>query len=47
MRILFMSGYASEAIVESLRSSERPFLEKPFTPDLLTAKIREVLNAPV
>jgi PAS domain S-box-containing protein len=45
MKVLFMSGYASEAIVESLRSSKRPLLPKPFTPDLLTSKIREVLDA--
>ncbi|MCL4368556.1 MAG: PAS domain S-box protein [Actinobacteria bacterium] len=47
-RILYMSGYARNAIVHEGRLDEGlSFLEKPFTPDTLVRKVREVLNAPL
>jgi signal transduction histidine kinase len=45
MRVLFMSGYTAEVILERATHEETaPFLEKPFTPDTLVSKVREVLE---
>ncbi|HXG89338.1 MAG TPA: ATP-binding protein [Vicinamibacterales bacterium] len=46
VRVLYMSGYADEAIVRTgVLDEGHPFLQKPFTPRDLAAKIREVLDA--
>lgn len=43
--VLFMSGYARSAVMHGGRIGEATdFLEKPFTPDALAAKVREVLD---
>jgi CheY-like chemotaxis protein len=45
-KILFMSGYAGDAIARhGMLERARHFLEKPFTPATLAAKVREVLDA--
>ncbi len=45
MKVLFMSGYTDEALPESGRlEPESPFIEKPFTPDALTVKLRQILD---
>ncbi|MEP6730342.1 MAG: ATP-binding protein [bacterium] len=45
MRVLFMSGYADDiAINHSVQSAHSDFLLKPFTPDQLMQRIREVLD---
>jgi signal transduction histidine kinase len=44
-RVLFMSGYADDALLAGVRGSSAAFLAKPFTPDALARKVREVLDA--
>lgn len=46
MRFLFMSGYTEDRVLrDKLIQPGAPFLEKPFTPDVLVARVREVLSA--
>jgi signal transduction histidine kinase/ActR/RegA family two-component response regulator len=46
VRVLYMSGYADEAIVRTgVLEEGHPFLQKPFTPRDLAAKIREVMDS--
>ena len=48
VKTLYMSGYTDDAIAHhQIAESGVPFLAKPFSPDALTAKVREVLDAPV
>ena len=45
-RVLFMSGFSAEAAKgQGLLAKDHPFLAKPFRPDALARKIREVLDA--
>ena len=44
-RVLFMSGYADDALLTRVRGASGSFLAKPFSPDALARKIREVLDA--
>ncbi len=47
MRVLYMSGYAADVIVRrELLESGTSYLAKPFAPDALAAKVREVLGPP-
>ena len=46
MRVLFMSGYTDEAVVRhGLLERGLNYLQKPFTPAVLTRRVREVLDA--
>jgi two-component system cell cycle sensor histidine kinase/response regulator CckA len=42
---LFISGYTDRALIhQGLREAGTAFLQKPFTPDVLVRKVREVLD---
>lgn len=44
-KVVFMSGYSTEVMDQyGILNSGAPFVGKPFTPDLLVRKIREVLD---
>ena len=45
LKVIYMSGYTDHAIVRNgLLAGDVPFLQKPFAPDRLAHKVREVLN---
>jgi CheY-like chemotaxis protein len=46
LKVLYMSGYSGTAVFRhGALESGKAFLEKPFTPELLTERLREVLDA--
>ena len=45
MKVLFMSGYTNDAVLQhGVLNSDVHYLQKPFTPDSLARKVREVLD---
>jgi CheY-like chemotaxis protein len=47
IKVVYMSGYASDAIGDhGVLDSNTAFLQKPFTPDILISKVREMLAKP-
>jgi two-component system, cell cycle sensor histidine kinase and response regulator CckA len=45
MRVMFVSGYTDDAVVRNgVRQAEVAFLQKPFSPDALSRKVRTVLD---
>jgi PAS domain S-box-containing protein len=48
MKVLFMSGYTDDAIIHhGVLDEGTAFIGKPFSPDALARKVREILDAPV
>jgi two-component system, cell cycle sensor histidine kinase and response regulator CckA len=46
LRVLFMSGYTDDDMLRrGIMDPRMAFLQKPFTPDALAKKVREVLDA--
>ncbi|MCC6337892.1 MAG: PAS domain-containing protein [Myxococcales bacterium] len=47
LKVLLMSGYApDESVTHDVTSGAVPFLSKPFTPDGLARRVRELLDTP-
>ncbi|MGA3124546.1 MAG: ATP-binding protein [Polyangiaceae bacterium] len=47
MKALYVSGYTDDAVLRNgVQFSDVGFLQKPFTPETLTRKLREVIEAP-
>jgi FixJ family two-component response regulator len=47
LRVLFMSGYTDAAVLyQGLLEPGTAFLQKPFGPEALLRKVREVLDQP-
>jgi PAS domain S-box-containing protein len=47
-RIVFMSGYSEEALLDRMKEGLRPtdgYIPKPFSADVLTRKLRDILDA--
>jgi len=46
-KVLYMSGFRDTQLAGAERERPRSFLHKPFTPDALLTRVREILDAPV
>jgi CheY-like chemotaxis protein len=44
LHVLYMSGYRDSPVNKAPGDPPKSFLNKPFTPDILLAKVREVLD---
>jgi CheY-like chemotaxis protein len=47
-RVLYISGYTDDTVFRTgVQESEVPFLQKPFTPEVLAKRVRELLDQPM
>ena len=46
VKVVFMSGYAAEAVSDLAEIGASGFLSKPFSENALATKVREILDAP-
>ena len=47
MKVLYMSGYSPDAMTSEILTAPRvSYLAKPFSPDTLVAKVREIIDEP-
>jgi signal transduction histidine kinase/CheY-like chemotaxis protein len=46
MKVLFASGYTADVLVRYGVAGETSYIQKPFSPDVLSRKVREVLDHP-
>ena len=46
MRVLFTSGYMDDSVVNEIVARGAQFLPKPFSPEVLVCKVRDVLDRP-
>jgi CheY-like chemotaxis protein len=47
LKVLFISGYTNDEVIRrGVSGSGAAFIQKPFQPDELMRKVREVLDAP-
>jgi two-component system, cell cycle sensor histidine kinase and response regulator CckA len=46
VKVLFVSGYPDDTVLPEGVGPGAAYLSKPFTPDALTSKVRELLDAP-
>ena len=46
LKVLYMSGYTDDQILVHGVATGAGFLQKPFTPDVLARKVRDVLDGP-
>jgi two-component system, cell cycle sensor histidine kinase and response regulator CckA len=47
MRVMYMSGYTDDAVLNAGLAPDETFLQKPFMPESLLRKVRDVLDQPM